>query len=217
MSPTPPRTSEKAFRAVILMFFVLAAVLTIFYLLQRVPAMVKDVAIGKREKSTDLGAVVTQIRELSRLETASMHIVQVSSLKQSYGVIPDQVAGDEITFLAAGDVFAGVDLSLFTRDNVRMMSDGTLILELPPSQILVSRVDNRESKVIHRDTGVLRRADPGLESRAREQAEITIRQEAMRKGILPLASRNAEMKLANFLHAVGFDKVRFEAWKPAGG
>jgi len=202
---------------VIVLFFVLAAALTVFYLLRKVPAMVKDVAIGKSEKSTDLGAVVTQIRELSRLETASMHIVHVSSLKQSYGVIPDQVAGDEITFLAAGDVFAGVDLSIITRDNVRLMSDGTLILQLPPSQILVSRVDNRESKVINRDTGMLRRADPGLESRAREQAEITIRQQAMKKGILPLAARNAEMKLANFLHAVGFDKVRFEAWKPAGG
>lgn len=214
---TPARAQQKVFRAAIIIFVAGAFALTLFYLLRSAPRYLRQVAIGKKEVTLDLSALVIQIRELSRLETASMRIMHVSSTRQSYGMIPDKVAGDEITFLAVGDVIAGVDLSTITRDNVRMMSDGTLVLELPPAQILVSRLDNRESRVIHRETGLLRSADQDLESRARQHGEITIRQEAMRKGILPMASRNGEVKLANFLHAVGFDKVRFEQPKPPQG
>src|SRR5207244_3008998 len=36
------------------------------------------------EKAVDLGDVVTQVREMSRLETAAMHVVNVSTITQSY-------------------------------------------------------------------------------------------------------------------------------------
>ena len=57
---------------------------------------------------------------------------------------------------------------------------------------------------------LFRRADENLESRARMNAEIGIRQEAMKKGILPLAANNAETKLASFIQTLGVKTVRFE-------
>jgi hypothetical protein len=63
--------------------------------------------------------------------------------------------------------------------------------------------------VLNRKTGMLRRADVDLETRARQHAEENIRAEALKKGILPLASANAEKKLADFLRAAGFVRVRF--------
>lgn len=165
--------------------------------------------IKPEEKTIDLGALVTQVRELNRLETATMHVLHVGRVTQSYKMVPNALAGDEITFLAAGDVIAGIDLSQLGRNDVWRSPDGTINFRLPPPRILVSRVDNEESRVLNRKTGVLRRADVDLETRARQHAEANIRREAVKKGILPLAGRNAEKHLAEFLHTLGFEKVRF--------
>jgi Protein of unknown function (DUF4230) len=172
----------------------------------------------KKEEEVDLTSLVTRVRDLSRLETASMHVVHVGTLTQSYEMVPNALAGDEITFFATGDVIAGVDLSQLKQQDVRREPDGTITLRLPPSQILVTRLDNRESRVITRNTGVLRRADTHLESRARQYAEQGIRTEALKKGILPMASQNAEVKVGELLHTLGFRKVRFEtATAPSQG
>src|SRR5688500_16409840 len=180
------------------------------YLLARGPLTMTERVIGKTETSVDLAALVTQIREMSRLETASMRVMHVATIQQSYGVIPNQLMGDKLTFLAVGDVIAGVDLSLIREQDVKYTGDGGIMIDLPPPMVLVTRVDNVESKVLDRDTGVLRRSDIHLESRARAQAEAAIRTEAVRKGILAQAEHPEEVKLADFLHTMGFQKVQFE-------
>ncbi len=170
---------------------------------------VEKLTIHRQEETVDLGAIVTQVRQLNRLETASMHVLHISTTTQTYNIVPDALGGDELTFLAAGDVIAGVDLSLVRQEDVWRERDGTIVLRLPPSQILVTRIDNRESRVLSRKTGLLRRSDINLESRARQRAEQGIRNEAIRKGILPMASQSAQVKLAAFLHTLGFQKVSF--------
>ena len=162
------------------------------------------------EQTIPIAALVTRVRDLSRLETAAMHVVHISTVSQTYQLIPDAVAGDELTFFAAGDVIAGVDLSQLRESDVRRDPDGAIVLRLPPPMVLITRLDNRESRVISRKTGLLRRADINLETRARQYAEGGIRSEAVRRGILPMASQNAETKLAAFLHTMGFTKVRFD-------
>lgn len=168
-----------------------------------------------QERVVDLTSLVTQVRELNRLETASMRVVHVGTITQSYKVVPNALAGDEITFLATGDVIAGIDLSQLKPEDVWRSPDGAINLRLPPPQVLVTRVDNKESRVINRKTGVLRRADIDLETRARQHAEENIRAEALKKGILPLASQNGEKKLAELLRTLGFERVRFVSAREA--
>lgn len=163
-----------------------------------------------KEEVVDVGVLVAQVRGLNRLETATMRVVHVGTVTQSYTLVPNAMAGDEITLMAAGDVIAGIDLSRLQADDVWREGDGTVVVRLPPAQILVTRVDNRETKVVSRKTGVLRRADPGLESRARQNAEQGIRSEALRRGIISLAQQNGEMRLAELLQRTGVRKVRFE-------
>ncbi len=163
-----------------------------------------------QEQTVPISALVTRVRDLNRLETAAMHVVHVSTVTQSYQLFPNALAGDELTFFAAGDVIAGVDLAQLKASDVRRDAGGAVVLRLPPPQVLLTRLDNRESRVISRKTGLLRRADIHMESRARQYAEGGIRGEAIRRGILPLAAQNAQAKLAEFLHTLGFRKVRFE-------
>ncbi|HYO75467.1 MAG TPA: DUF4230 domain-containing protein [Thermoanaerobaculia bacterium] len=162
-----------------------------------------------QEKVIDISALVTQVRELNRLETASMHVLHVGKLTQSYKLVPNAIGGDEITFLAEGDVIAGLDLSRLTPEDVWRSPDGTVNIRLPKAEVLVISVDNAKSRVLTRKTGVLRRADVDLETRARQHAEKNIRSEALKRGVLKLAADNGEKKLADFLHAAGIEKVRF--------
>jgi MFS superfamily sulfate permease-like transporter len=167
-------------------------------------------AVARKEEMADIGTLVTRVRDLNRLETATMRVASVSTIKQSYDLIPNALAGDELTLYSAGDVIAGVDLSQLKKDDVHREPDGTIVVRLPPSQLLVSRLDNLASHVIQRRTGVFRRADIGLEGRARQYAEQNIRNEAIRRGILQLAQQNAEARVAELLHTLGGAKVRFE-------
>ncbi|HUP59695.1 MAG TPA: DUF4230 domain-containing protein [Thermoanaerobaculia bacterium] len=191
---------------VLLVAFVAATGVIVWRLAKRT---VTEQVLTPQERTIDLGTLVTQVRELHRLETASMDVMHVGEIRQSYRLVPNALAGDVITFLAAGEVIAGLDLAQLKESDVWRSPDGTINLRLPPPQILVTRVDNHKSRVIARKTGVLRRADVDLETRARQHAETNIRAEAIRKGILPLAQGNGEKKLAEFLHTLGFEKVRF--------
>ena len=170
-----------------------------------------------KEEVLDLGVLVTRVRDLNRLETASMRVMQVSTITQSYQLVPNSVGGDQLTFLAVGDVIAGVDLARLKREDVWREPDGAVVIRLPPAQVLVTRVDNRESRVMSRKTGVLRRADVNLESRARQHAEQAIRNEAVNKGILNLANENAQKRIADLVHTLGAQKVRFEEGGGAAG
>jgi len=181
-----------------------------WYFLHRTRQAVTEV-LTPHEEQVDLTSLVTRVRALNRLETASMRVVHVSTITQSYEYVPDGLTGDQLTFLATGDVIAGIDLSQLKQEDVHREGDGTIVVRLPPSQVLVTRLDNRESRVINRKTGLFRRADVHMEGRARQYAEQGIRNEAVSKGILNLASENAEVKVAELLHMFGFQRVRCEA------
>jgi hypothetical protein len=176
---------------------------------------ITEQVLAPQERVIDISTLVTQVRELNRLETASMRVMHVGTITQTYKLVPNSLGGDEITFLATGDVIAGIDLAQLGPNDVWREPHGAIAMRLPPAQILVSRVDNKESRVLTRKTGMMRRADIDLETRARQHAEDNIRAEALKKGILPMASSNAEKKMADFLKALGFQKVRFVPSRPA--
>jgi len=197
-------------------FIVAIAAATVWFLVRRIDQAVVS-AMTSKEETVDLGTLVTRVRDLNRLETATMRVTSISTVKQTYDLIPNALAGDELTLYATGDVIAGVDLSLLKQEDVRREPDGTIVVRLPQPQLLVSRIDNRTTRVTGRRTGVFRRADIGMEGRARQYAEQNIRNEAIHKGILPLAQQNAEARIAGLLHTLGATKVRFVAPEGSSG
>jgi hypothetical protein len=185
------------------------AVTTAVFVWRLAKKAVVEQVLTPQEKQIDITTLVTQVRELNRLETASMHVMHVGTIKQTYNLVPNALGGDEITFLATGEVIAGIDLSQLRPEDVWRSPDGAINLRMPPSQILVSRVDNEQSRVLTRKTGVLRRADVDLETRARQHAEENIRGEALKRGILKMAADNGEKKMAELLRTFGFMRIRF--------
>jgi hypothetical protein len=88
---------------------------------------------------------------------------------------------------------------------------GTKItVHLPPAKILHTTLDNRQSEVYERQTGIFSKADPTLETKVRIEAEDRIRAAALESGVLKTAEANAKETLRPFLNKLGFDDVHFD-------
>ena len=88
--------------------------------------------------------VVSQVRELARLEGVSYHVERVVDLKDEQRTLFGLVsAGDAILLVASGDIVAGVDLGKLGPDAVATSPDGrSLTIRLPPAEVFSARLDN---------------------------------------------------------------------------
>jgi len=128
-SPGPrPRTTRNILIILLVVIFVTIGAGYFFWRMTRQAVeSVFSRVITKKEETIDLGALVTQVRELNRLETATMHVMHVSTTTQTYDMVPDTLTGDQLTLLAVGDVIAGVDMSLLNKSDAWRQPDGTCL------------------------------------------------------------------------------------------
>ncbi len=157
--------------------------------------------------------VIEGIQSLSRLETASYHIEKVITAESGQGPL-GFLFGDRLLLVAYGQVIAGVDLSLIGPESVRVMSDGTVYLRLPPVEVFVATLDNSRTYVYDRRTGVAG-MNAQLETAARREAEKLILQAALEEGLLETAEANARAVLRSFVLGMGFRHVVFVDKLPA--
>ncbi len=151
---------------------------------------------------------IREIRALARLETIQYSIEKVIRAESGQGPF-GFLFGDRLLFVAHGTVIAGIDLEKLAPEDLRLVN-GVLYVRLPDSEIFVATLDNEKSYVYDRDTGLLSRGDINLESTARAAAEQEIRKAALEDGILELAMQNAEIYLARFFRALGYQQVEFD-------
>ena len=153
--------------------------------------------------------VLTAIRDLSRLETVDFHVERVVDLQDRQQVLFGMFeASDAILLVAAGDVVAGVDLAKLRPEDVIVDSEiGTATIILPPAEVLSSRLDNDRTFVYTRSTDLLARRSDALETRARQEAERTLREAAIQGGVLDRASSNAKEAIGSLVRALGYRTV----------
>lgn len=151
-------------------------------------------------------AVVTEIQKLSRLETAAYTIEKVIDAGTQGNAFQELLFGDKILLIANGQVIAGMDFSQVTENNIQI-NGSTIIFNAPPPSIFFTRLDNNATRVYDRSTGLLSRGETDLESTARAQAEVVIRQAACDAGILNTAEENARKQLNSLFTALGFTAV----------
>ena len=157
-------------------------------------------------------AVITQVRELSRLEGVSFHVERVVDLKDEQRMLFGLVAADDaILLVASGDVVAGVDLGLIQPSDVSVAPDGrSVTLRLPRAEVFSARLDNARTYVHSRKTDLLAQRGESLETRARQAAEDTLRAAAEDAGILKRAEDSVARTVSSLVRALGFENVRVE-------
>src|SRR5262245_9247150 len=136
---------------------------------------------------------INEIRALARLETIQYSVEKVITGEMGSGTF-DVFFGDKILFVAHGTVIAGIDMQKIQPEDLRY-ENGLLTVKLPPTEVLVATLDNEKSYVYDRQTGVLNKPDPNLETLVRQRAEQEILKAAIEDGILEQARINAESYL----------------------
>ena len=154
-------------------------------------------------------AVITGIHAFGRLETAQYTLRDIVELEDAPSNVIERFSQDKLLLIAEGEVVAGFDLTKIGEDDIIAIRD-TVLLLLPEPEILYSRIDNERTYVYERETGLFRQADPDLETEARRLAEQQIRDWALERGILDDAEEFGFFYLENFLHSLGFNKIRIE-------
>ena len=154
--------------------------------------------------------VVKQLKELSRLETASFTIEKIIEAgKEEKNPFVDFLFGDKLLLIAHGQVIAGFDLSKISEKDVDV-TGATIRITLPPPQILITSLDNTQTKVYDKRQGLLSNRGKDLESDARIAAEKEITTSACKDNILSEASKNAEKQLTSLFKTLGFTTVLVE-------
>ena len=113
-----------------------------------------------------------------------------------------------VLLVAHGIVKAGVDFKQLGDDDVRV-SGKTISLHLPPPKITDAYLDEKQSHVVERTTGLLRLFDKDLEQTARQKALEDIRRSARTSGILKDAEERARDQLKILFLQLGFEQVEF--------
>jgi len=152
--------------------------------------------------------VIRAIRPLARLETVQYTVEKVITAEVGQGAL-GALFGDKLILVAHGKVIAGVDLSKMRDEDIQITPDGTAIVTLPPAEIFVATLDNDESYVYDRDTGLLTQGDINLETQARQVAEDEIEKAALEDGILEQAQTNSEAYLRSLILALNVEEVVF--------
>lgn len=158
----------------------------------------------------DRAAVVTRIQELNRLETSVFTIEKIIDAKTSGNVFQTFLFGDKILLIAHGKVVAGVDLSKLN-ENLINISNNSISITLPPSEIFISDLDETETEVYDRSQGILTRGNKDLETEARKVAEEEIRKAACEGGILVEAANSAKLQITTLLQALNFTEISVNA------
>jgi hypothetical protein len=164
------------------------------------------------KKPEPLPDVITQVRELSRLEGVSYHVERVVDLKDKqqklFGLVS---AEDAILLVASGDVIAGVDLGKLEPGDVSVSPDRrSVTLHLPPVEIFSARLDNDRTYVHTRKTDALAERKESLETDARRAAEQTIKSAAEEAGIEKRAAESVERTVRSLVRSLGFGDVHVD-------
>lgn len=150
---------------------------------------------------------INEIRALARLETIQYSVEKVITGEMGGGTF-DTFFGDKILFVGHGTVIAGIDMEKLQPEHMRF-ENGVLYINLPPAEIFIATLDNEKSYVYDRQTGILTKPDPNLETLVRQKAEEEILKAALEDGILEQAQTNAEAYLFKFFAALGFPNTIF--------
>jgi hypothetical protein len=150
---------------------------------------------------------INDIRALARLETIQYSVEKVITGETGGGTF-QTLFGDKILFVGHGTVIAGIDMGKLQPEDMHY-ENGVLTVKLPPTEVLIATLDNEKSYVYDRQTGVLAKPDPNLETLVRQSAEAEILKAAIEDGILEHAKDNAQAYLSKFFAALGFPNTIF--------
>jgi hypothetical protein len=199
--------AKKSFALILLLLALLFAVGLLMGLF-----LTRWVGFHPAPKVYNTATLLQQVQTLSQLVTVKYVIEKVEILEDPpqntiRALLPDNT---HVVLLAHGIVKAGIDFGRLKPADLEI-SGKTVSVALPPAQITDAYLDDKQTQVIERNTGILRDFNKDLEQKARQNAVDDIRRAARDGGILKDADERARVQLTSLLKQFGFEKVEFRA------
>ncbi len=210
------RGASTSFFAFILAIFLGAAALALFlrHASTGLPGRIATLIAGRTTSiGTSVPIVVEHIQKLNRLETVVYSLDSVVEGNHTSPLFPDILAGDKILLVVHGQSIAGINLSKLRPEDVRIdppvngVDPHSIHVNLPPSELFLTTLDNEHTRVYARSTGLLVPVDQNLESDTRAKAQQQLQAAALSDGILDAARKNARATISTLLYGLGFTRV----------
>jgi hypothetical protein len=162
---------------------------------------------GSTSKTWTTAALLQQVKTVSELVTVQYVIEKVVVVEDVKWIA---VLGESrVLMVAHGIVKAGIDLSQLQGGDLQLAGK-RISIKLPHPRITDAYLDDNQTRVVERSTGLLREFDKDLEQTARQNAIDDIRRAARTSGILKDADVRARAQLKQLFEALGFE-VEFRA------
>lgn len=145
--------------------------------------------------------VLRQVQTLSQLVTVK-YVMEKVVIFEDVKWYP---GGDSrVLLLAHGIVKAGVEFDKVTLEDVELTGKKVTIV-IPAAKITDCYLDDRQTRVVERSTGILRTFDKDLEQNARKIAVDDIRRAARTAGIVKDADERAREQLEKMFQQMGLE------------
>ncbi len=149
--------------------------------------------------------VVKQVQTLSQLVTVKYVLEKVVVLEDVkwYG-------DNRVTIIAHGIVKAGTDLQQLKPEDIKI-DNKRISIVIPKAGITDAYLEDKETQILERTTGLMRSFDKEFEQNARRQAVDELKRAAFRGGIMTEADERARLQLLNLFKALGFEQVEVKS------
>lgn len=159
--------------------------------------------------------ILQQVQTLSKLVTVKYVMEKVVDLHdvQPFKEMVVQGWGENrVLMIAHGNVLAGIDLSEIKPGDIEVTGK-KISIKLPSARapLDMTFLDDKQTKIVERSTGLLRSFDKDLEQNARQQAVLDINRAAREAGIVKDADERARTQLESFFKVMGFEEVEFKS------
>jgi len=175
---------------------------------------------GSTKTTTSTKVLLKDLKDLSSYN-AAQGVYQVDvEIDGDVPVVPDFIAGEDVTFRAIGTVDATVDFSALATDAVEVGADNTVSIILPPPNMGAAVVDPKRSEVINRSRGLINRIgdlfeeNPTSDGPLYIEGSARIAKAARESGLQERAQENTIQMLEGFLSRLGFTDVTVSFEKP---
>jgi hypothetical protein len=164
------------------------------------------VGLMTRPRTLSTPALLLQVQTVSELVTVKYIIEKVIVLEDVKWI--SGLGENRVLMVAHGIVKAGIDLSALQPGDLDV-SGKKVRLRLPKARITEAYLDERQTRVIERTTGLLRMFDKDMEQNARQNAIDDIERAARNSGILKDAETRAQAQLTQLFKQLGFESIEF--------
>lgn len=148
----------------------------------------------------EIKATVTleSIQALSELSTVRYNFSSIVTTERDMPGLLAGLYGERQAMVAVGHVRAGVDLGQMTEEDI-IRGEDVLVITLPPPNLQDCFLNENQSYIVFRETGLFSRNAPDLDSSARSYAVQQFRAAALEANILDEVNHQTQLVIEEFI------------------